>query len=38
MLKEIAEKYAGDSSAIEKLAMKIKNGGAGVWGEDMMPP
>ena len=38
MLKEVAEKYAGDSSAIEKLAAKIKNGGSGVWGEDMMPP
>jgi hypothetical protein len=30
MLKEVAEEYAGDSNAIEKLATKIKNGGAGV--------
>ncbi len=35
---EVAEKYRGDSSALEKLAAKIKAGGAGVWGEDMMPP
>ncbi len=38
MLKEVAEKYAGDSDAIEKLAAKIKAGGTGVWGEDIMPP
>jgi cytochrome c len=38
MLKEVAEKYAGDSAAIEKLAAKIKAGGTGVWGEDIMPP
>jgi cytochrome c len=38
MLKEVAEKYAGDSSVIEKLAAKIKAGGTGVWGEDIMPP
>jgi cytochrome c len=37
-LNEVAEKYAGDSSAIEKLAAKIKAGGTGVWGEDIMPP
>ncbi len=37
-LKEVAEKYAGDSSAAEKLAAKIKAGGTGVWGEDVMPP
>jgi cytochrome c len=35
---EVAEKYRGDSSALEKLAAKIKAGGTGVWGEDMMPP
>jgi cytochrome c len=38
MLKEVAEKYAGDSAVIEKLAAKIKAGGTGVWGEDIMPP
>jgi len=35
---EVAEKYRGDSSALEKLAAKIKAGGTGVWGEDYMPP
>lgn len=37
-LKEVAEKYANDASAAERLAKKIKSGGSGVWGEDMMPP
>lgn len=37
-LKEVASKYANDKNAVEKLAKKIKNGGTGVWGEDMMPP
>lgn len=36
--KEVAEKYAGEPKAGETLAAKIKAGGAGVWGEDMMPP
>jgi cytochrome c len=35
---EVAEKYAGDASAVDKLAKKIKAGGSGVWGEDIMPP
>jgi len=35
---EVAEKYQGDSSALAKLAAKIKAGGTGVWGEDYMPP
>lgn len=35
---EVAEKYQGDSSALEKLAAKIKAGGTGIWGEDVMPP
>lgn len=35
---EVAEKYAGDSTAVSKLAAKIKAGGTGVWGEDYMPP
>jgi len=35
---EVAEKYAGDKAMTEKLAAKIKAGGSGVWGEDMMPP
>jgi len=37
-LVEIAEKYAGDDGAVDKLAVKIKEGGTGVWGEDIMPP
>jgi cytochrome c len=37
-LNEVASKYVNDSTAAEKLAVKIKNGGSGVWGEDMMPP
>jgi cytochrome c len=36
--KDIAKKYATDSSAPEKLARKIKTGGAGVWGPIPMPP
>ncbi len=35
---EVAEKYAGDETAVKKLAAKIKAGGAGVWGEEPMPP
>lgn len=37
-LKEVAEKYASDPKAVETLAAKIKAGGTGVWGEDIMPP
>ena len=37
-LNEIASKYVNDSKAAEKLAIKIKEGGSGVWGEDVMPP
>ena len=37
-LNEVAAKYADDSNAAEKLAKKIKMGGSGVWGEDVMPP
>lgn len=36
--KEVAEKYASDPKAVETLAAKIKAGGSGVWGEDIMPP
>jgi len=35
---EVAEKYSSDKEAVGKLAAKIKAGGSGVWGEDMMPP
>ena len=37
-LKEVAAKYAGDTTALDKLSAKIKAGGTGVWGEDIMPP
>ncbi len=37
-LNEVASKYVNVSNAAEKLAKKIKSGGSGVWGEDMMPP
>lgn len=35
---EIAARYAGNSEAVNLLATKIRAGGSGVWGEDMMPP
>lgn len=37
-LNEVAAKYAKDTRAVAKLATKIKSGGSGVWGEDIMPP
>lgn len=37
-MKEVAVKYAGQSDVVEQLANKIKTGGSGVWGADMMPP
>lgn len=36
--KEIAAKFAGDGEAAGKLARKIKEGGAGSWGNVPMPP
>jgi cytochrome c len=36
--KEVAAKYAGDSTAPAKLEQKVKNGGGGVWGAIPMPP
>ena len=36
--KEVAKKYAGDKSAVEKLEHKVKGGGSGVWGSIPMPP
>lgn len=38
ILQEVAAKYSGNPSAVQELAVKIKAGGAGVWGADMMPP
>ncbi len=35
---KIGEKYKGDTAAVMTLAVKIKAGGTGVWGEDVMPP
>jgi cytochrome c len=35
--KDVAAKYAGDKTAIDKLAIKIQKGGAGVWGPVPMP-
>jgi len=36
--KDVAAKYAGDASAYDMLAEKIKAGGAGNWGEIAMSP
>jgi cytochrome c len=35
---EVAVRYAADSEAVTRLAARIRAGGSGVWGEDMMPP
>lgn len=37
-LNEVAARYAGQAGAVAMLATKIRAGGSGVWGEDMMPP
>jgi cytochrome c551/c552 len=36
--KQVAAKYRDDKKAGATLAAKVKNGGAGVWGEVPMPP
>lgn len=36
--REIAQRYRGDSAASELLARKIRDGGAGAWGQVPMPP
>ena len=36
--RDVAQKYAKDPKAIEKLAEKIIKGGVGVWGQQPMPP
>jgi cytochrome c len=36
--KEVAAKYAGDAAAPQRLAAKIRHGGAGAWGQVPMPP
>ncbi len=35
--KDVATKYAGQKDAVDKLAVKIIKGGAGVWGAVPMP-
>lgn len=35
--KDVAAKYAGDKTAVDKLATKIMKGGSGVWGPVPMP-
>jgi cytochrome c len=35
--KDVAAKYAGQKDAVDKLAVKIVKGGAGVWGPVPMP-
>ena len=35
--KDVAKKYAGDNSAAETLAAKVRAGGGGVWGAIPMP-
>ena len=36
--KEVAAKYADQKAAVQVLAKKIRRGGTGVWGQDVMPP
>jgi len=36
--REIAAKFAGDGDAVAKLAKKVREGGAGNWGNVPMPP
>jgi len=35
--KDVARKYAGDKTALDKLAAKMIKGGSGVWGAIPMP-
>lgn len=35
---QVAAKYTDQKNAAEMLAKKIRRGGTGVWGEDVMPP
>lgn len=35
---QVAAKYADQKKAAEVLAKKIRRGGTGVWGQDVMPP
>lgn len=35
---DVARKYAGQAGAEDKLAERVRKGGAGVWGQVPMPP
>ena len=35
--KDVAAKYKGDKTAVDKLAAKVMKGGSGVWGAVPMP-
>ena len=35
---QVAAKYADQKNAADVLARKIRRGGSGVWGQDVMPP
>jgi cytochrome c len=35
--KDVAAKYKGDKSAVDRLAAKVQKGGGGVWGPVPMP-
>jgi len=35
--KDVAAKYAGDKTAVDKLTQKVLKGGSGVWGAVPMP-
>lgn len=36
--REVAEKYRGQAAAPQQIFDKIRNGGAGTWGQIPMPP
>ncbi|GAB3358254.1 MULTISPECIES: c-type cytochrome [Giesbergeria] len=36
--KDVAAKYKGDKTAVDKLAAKVIKGGSGTWGPVAMPP
>jgi cytochrome c len=36
--RDVAARYAGDTGAEARLALKIRSGGAGVWGQLAMAP
>ena len=36
--KEVGRKYTADATAAEQLAVKVKKGSKGVWGQIPMPP